>query len=727
MLKAPEAIRAEVGAALAAFGNLRYYQREAIECCAWRLLKTREPLLIVLPTGSGKSWVIAGLAAVIREMIHTRTGRGKKILVLAPSGELVSQNHSKMVEAGFKASIYMADLRTKELSEDIVFGSPISFGNAVEAIVEDAHEFGAVVVDESHEFTPMIRKTIDHLTRSNPNLRVIGLTATPFRMGSGYIYARDAYRKAEPLTDRYTKNPPFAEMVYEKTAGEMIEEGFLSPPVIGDIQAHYETGSLSRTNSGLNFTEKSNNQVFVEGKEALTKDIVADVIAKSKNRKGVMFFAQNLRHANEILSLLPKGEAALIDSTTDKQKDRPDIIRRFKAQKLRYLVNVGTLIKGFDAPHVDVVAILCHTESDAKLQQIIGRGLRPCPDTGKKNCLILDYGENLPEDGDIFNPKINLGKPFGDAGLPTLEVTCPTCFNQSEFPATPVPQDAVVNEFGYLVSKVTQELIATDQGKAIAGHLATRCRHFHYPHPDKPPIQCPQTWGIVPCPECHALNSPRAELCRECGELIDVKLRLSLTPARTEGPYSPRLARVEGGMSVIPGTSRSGNPTLKLAMQVKELPYFGLGRFAIEDVPDKQIKAGDRLADEDQETPYEKREVLVEPESEAIQIWLTPTIQHPKAQRAWSAFLMYAQSFVEEHLQLPEGNPRPFLVRFAANHRQRFPVPSPQYVTYNQQKPFGDNDRVFYEIQEYHATHPYATEPDMTSESPVPELKYKAS
>src|SRR5690606_26556074 len=152
-----------------------------------------------------------------------------------------------------------------------------------------------------------------------------------------------------------------------------------------------------------------NNEVFVEGKQELTKAIVADVIEKSKGRQSVMLFAQNRRHAREILSLLPKNEAAMVDSKTDKRKERPGIIRRFKAQELRYLGNVATLIKGFDSPAVDVVAILCHTESDARLQQIIGRGLRLSPETGKKNALILDYGENLALSGDVFGVHINLG------------------------------------------------------------------------------------------------------------------------------------------------------------------------------------------------------------------------------------------------------------------------------------------------------------------------------
>jgi DNA repair protein RadD len=103
---------------LAPFDNLRYYQREAVEATAQRLRRTLNPLLLVLPTGAGKSWVIAALASVVQALAGNSalTGKRKKVLVLAPSAELVEQNHAKMVQSGFSASIYSADLRMKDLT-----------------------------------------------------------------------------------------------------------------------------------------------------------------------------------------------------------------------------------------------------------------------------------------------------------------------------------------------------------------------------------------------------------------------------------------------------------------------------------------------------------------------------------------------------------------------------------------------------------------------------------
>jgi len=103
-----------------------------------------------------------------------------------------------------------------------------------------------------------------------------------------------------------------------------------------------------------------------------------------------MFFAATVQHAEEVYASLPPEISAILTALTGKTK-RKKIIASFKRQEIKYLVNVGVLTRGFDADHVDVIAILRATESVALLQQIIGRGLRIRE--GKEDCLILDYAE----------------------------------------------------------------------------------------------------------------------------------------------------------------------------------------------------------------------------------------------------------------------------------------------------------------------------------------------
>jgi len=342
---------ADVRAALVGFEKLRPYQAQAVLATVFRIRKTLEPLLITLPTGAGKSWVIAALASVVQRIATVNSGKQKKVLVLAHSKELVQQNYQKIVEAGYRATIYSSGLQQRDASGDIVFGSRQTIINALDEFAGMDYEFAAVFVDEAHSMPSQTRDIIDGLRRINPNLRVIGLTATPYAMGKGYVFARDSYRNLPELREVYTRNPYFAERVFDKCVHELIAEGFLSPPILGTISDHYNTEGLERT-AGGSFTEASNNAVFVTGQGNLTKRIVAEVKEKSKDRNGVMFFAQNREHARQVLSFLPAEKAALVDSGT-KSADRDRYIADFKEGKLKYLVTIAALATGFDAPNVD--------------------------------------------------------------------------------------------------------------------------------------------------------------------------------------------------------------------------------------------------------------------------------------------------------------------------------------------------------------------------------------
>src|SRR5690606_15866496 len=146
---------------------------------ASRIRKTREPVLLTLPTGAGKSWVIAALASVVRSMTFARSGKQKKVLVLAASKELVSQNAMKMLSAGYHATIYAAGLNEKDGSGGIVLGSRQSIVHALEEFSDRDYEFSAVFIDEAHSVPAQTEASVEALRHINPNLRVIGLAAAP--------------------------------------------------------------------------------------------------------------------------------------------------------------------------------------------------------------------------------------------------------------------------------------------------------------------------------------------------------------------------------------------------------------------------------------------------------------------------------------------------------------------------------------------------------------------
>lgn len=167
----------------------------------------------------------------------------------------------------------------------------------------------------------------------------------------------------------------------------MIKHGYLTPPERLDMPVvQYDFSRLQAQSNGL-FSEADMNQELKK-QQRITPHIISQIEEFAQTRKGVMIFAATVEHAREITGLLPADDAALITGETP-GPERDTLIDAFKAQQFRYLVNVSVLTTGFDAPHVDLIAILRPTESVSLYQQIVGRGLRLSP--GKTDCLILDY------------------------------------------------------------------------------------------------------------------------------------------------------------------------------------------------------------------------------------------------------------------------------------------------------------------------------------------------
>lgn len=342
--------------------KLRPYQQNAVDSTTSWIKNSCEPCLIEAATGAGKSIIIAKTA----EWLASRTD--KKILCIAPSRELVLQNHEKYVALGLDASIYSASIG-KSMRHQVVFGTPMTVKNDVEKLTR---EFSAVFIDEAHGITPTIKFIIDVLKRKNPQLRVIGYSGTPFRMGTGYIYQYDLDNN--PLPEEVAIEPYFNKLVCQITARELIDQGYLTKPTSEIAHAEsYATKDLQLNKMGQ-FDQKQVADVF-ERDERLTATIVRDIVQLSQDRQGVIIFAATINHAHEVLESLPAGECQLVTGETSK-KERETILKRFKAREIKYLVNVAVLTTGFDAPHIDVVAILRATESASLLQQIIGRSLR---------------------------------------------------------------------------------------------------------------------------------------------------------------------------------------------------------------------------------------------------------------------------------------------------------------------------------------------------------------
>lgn len=391
--------------------KLRPYQQEAVDNTVKYFQKKRDPALIVLPTGAGKSLVIAELAKIAK-------GR---VLVLAHVKELVEQNHAKYSSYGLDAGIFSASLGKKDWDQKAIFGSVQSVARAPDEFFQD---FSLLVIDECHrvaeEGATQYQEVIQKLRDRNPKICILGLTATPYRLGLGWIYQISHANEVKTEQPRF-----FRQCVYELPLSYMIKNKFLTTPVKVDIPVTcYDFSELTEKNRMYTMAEV---EELLKSQKRLTPLIVKNIIDITErfNRRGVMIFSSTVKHAEEILSYLPDGEARLVLGDTD-IKVRDDIVEEFKAQKFKYLVNVSVLTTGFDAPHVDVVAILRPTESNSLYQQIVGRGLRL--HQGKTDCFILDY---TGMGHDIYTPEINDKKPSKDS-VP-VNVPCPLCGFENSF------------------------------------------------------------------------------------------------------------------------------------------------------------------------------------------------------------------------------------------------------------------------------------------------------
>lgn len=519
---------------------LRPYQQDAHDAIVAWIRRTTEPCMIEAATGAGKSHIIAALADTVLGL------SGKRVLCLAPSKELVEQNHEKYVATGNKASIFSASAGMKCLEHPVVFGTPVTVLNSIERFGD---EFAMVILDECHNLTPTFFKILAHMP--NPNLRVVGMSATPYRMNTGYVF------KQWPNGGKAGTKGFFTRCVYRITANDLIGT-YLTRPLVGaQNAASYETKHMQLNSMGQ-FSKEDIDRAYC-GQGRKTAMIIADIVEQSRDRRGVIIFAATVAHAYECLESLPPEMSAIVTGETPKQ-ERENILWAFKAQRIKYIVNVSVLTTGFDATHVDVIAMLRATESVGLMQQIIGRGLRL--HEGKDNCLVLDYAENIErhcESGDLFNPTIT--EKQGEDPEQDMECMCPRCDVRNTFSPRPNPDRYFVNKHGYFVD-LDGIPIQGDFGP-IPAHFGRRCEAVHLE--GNKLDQCSYRWTAKVCPACKHENDIASRRCEACNEeLVDPNEKLRLEAERRIRDLKQWRTEPVTGWNAKPSLSRAGNPTIML-------------------------------------------------------------------------------------------------------------------------------------------------------------------
>jgi len=391
---------------------LRPYQEEAVHAVYEHLQNREDNPCVVLPTGSGKSLVIARICS--DAVLHW----GGRVLILAHVKELLQQNADKLhrLTPDVDFGIYSAGLKSRQTKEPVIVAG-------IQSVYERACELGAfdlILIDEVHLVPEsgegMYRTFLKEAKIVNPNVRLIGFTATPYRMTSGLIC------KPENLLNH---------VCYDKGIKELINEGFLCR-IHTRVPATKIDCSDIRVRNGEFRSEEVAERFSTE---AAVHSIFVDIFKNTKDRNKIIIFCCDVAQATffqKEFARFSDQSVGLITGETPSH-ERAELIARFqdkptgllgRVQPLRWLVNVNVLTTGFDAPNIDCIVLARPTLSPGLYVQMVGRGSRNAP--GKTDCLVLDHGSNIQRHGciDAINIKIQHGGGKG-GDAPIRE--CPEC------------------------------------------------------------------------------------------------------------------------------------------------------------------------------------------------------------------------------------------------------------------------------------------------------------
>ncbi|MBO1361897.1 DEAD/DEAH box helicase family protein [Acetobacter sacchari] len=410
--------------------RLRDYQSEAV-AATWDWMQNNDGAPIIdAAVGAGKSIIMAE----IMRQAHSYQD-DVRVLMLTHSSELVRQNHAKLsaLMPWADSGIYSAALGKKDLQAQFLFGT-------IHSVWKKAYDLGRVhliLVDEAHTISrkqkTMWGRFLQDVTICNHDVRMIGLTGTPWRLDSGSLTDGD---------DRL-----FHGISYKIGILDLINRGFLVPVVTEPTGLRVDTSDVRKTAGDYNVGQ------LTGAVDRVTEEAVDDFIRRGGDRRSWMIFAPSIESAGHIRDAVRgRGVSCEIVTADTDSGARERILGALHRGALRSVVSVGTLTTGVDVPPVDMIVALRPTMSSALVIQMIGRGLRLSPGTRKENCLLVDYAGWLSRHGpvDLIEPPARKGSGPAptkqceqcDTKLPIHIMTCPTC--GFEFPAVEKPEARLV-------------------------------------------------------------------------------------------------------------------------------------------------------------------------------------------------------------------------------------------------------------------------------------------
>lgn len=386
----------------------RDYQRRAIDSLYAYFEHRRGNPLIIAPTGSGKSV----LPAIFCQEVLARWP-DQRFMIIAHVKELLQQNYEKIVTVwpDAPAGLYSAGLGKRQHDRPIVVAG-------IQSVYRKPHIFGwrdLVIIDECHLLNPdsesMYQQFLAGLRATNPALKVIGMTATAYRLKTGMLHQADG--------------SIFTDIACEITLTELLEAGHICPLISRPPELQADLSGVELVGGEFNTRQA---EAAVDNSE-LTERMLDEVYRLGAGRQTWIFFCQGVNHAIHVCEALrARGEECEVITGDTPPAERDETIRRYKAGQLRRLCNANVLTTGFDAPHIDMIVMLRPTMSPGLYVQICGRGMRTHP--SKKDCLVLDFVGNIDRHGPItcVRPPRSAGSRGGarEAHERTCLI-CPVC------------------------------------------------------------------------------------------------------------------------------------------------------------------------------------------------------------------------------------------------------------------------------------------------------------
>ncbi len=364
---------------------LRDYQQKASDAAVsfFANKAKKSNAIMVLPTGAGKSLVIADIASRLEG--HT--------LVFQPSKEILEQNYLKLCSYGIMdCSIYSASFGRKDISR-ITFATIGSVRNHPELFLH----FKNIIIDECHLVNPKEGMYKDFL--SMLRCKVLGLTATPYRLSS----SRDFGSMLKFITR--TRPCVFSEVIYQVQISTLLDMGYLSRLNYYPMNPiGWNELNLKVNTTGADYTDKS---VVKEYERIDFYGFLVSIVQRLMNpksgvkRKGILVFTRFLKEAEKLTMSIPG--TAIVSGDTPKST-REMILRQFKSGEIPVVANVGVLVCGFDYPELDTIVIARPTMSLALYYQIVGRAIRP--HKNKESAWIVDLAGNIKRFGKVENLKL---------------------------------------------------------------------------------------------------------------------------------------------------------------------------------------------------------------------------------------------------------------------------------------------------------------------------------